>query len=105
MSRKIVPFVRVGCKRCDRLACVCNVQATHKETCRYRVSTQCPVAVACEHGFDVCPICDPCTCNDPEPEDDDSLAPTDNAHVGFGIVLMGTFVVPLLWWGLPKLIG
>lgn len=23
----------------------------------------CPVAVECEHGFDVCPTCDPCTCD------------------------------------------
>lgn len=26
------------------------------------------VAVACEHGFDCCPSCDPCTCEPESPE-------------------------------------
>ncbi len=23
---------------------------------------ECPVGIACEHGWDFCPKCDPCTC-------------------------------------------
>ena len=34
----------------------------HKEHCKFRIAMVCPVGVACEHGFDVCPICDTCTC-------------------------------------------
>jgi hypothetical protein len=23
---------------------------------------RCPVGIECQHGYDVCPTCDPCTC-------------------------------------------
>lgn len=45
------------------LSCVCLVVRSHPDhACRLRVSILCPVAVQCDHGFDVCPKCDPCTC-------------------------------------------
>lgn len=47
---------------CDQIACICTKAREHKKTCRYRKSLTCPVPIECEHGFDVCPICDPCTC-------------------------------------------
>lgn len=47
---------------CGMIECVCAQVAPHVEGCRYRRSMLCPVAIACEHGYDVCPECDPCTC-------------------------------------------
>lgn len=35
----------------------------HSELCRLFVAANCPVGVECEHGVDVCPICDPCNCD------------------------------------------
>lgn len=35
----------------------------HKRSCKYHQAVTCRVAVHCEHGRDVCPECDPCTCN------------------------------------------
>lgn len=53
----------IGCGACGHLACVCNIIAAHPDPkCRFRVSSTCAVPVECEHGFDVCPTCDPCTC-------------------------------------------
>lgn len=35
----------------------------HKANCRFLISAVGAAAIECEHGFDACPICDPCTCN------------------------------------------
>lgn len=51
-----------ACKGCGYFACVCKIRAEHSRTCRYLIAALCPVGIACDHGFDVCPICDPCTC-------------------------------------------
>lgn len=53
---------KIGCDKCGHLACVCAVKVKHEPDCLYRKSVTCPVGVECEHGYDVCPICDPCTC-------------------------------------------
>jgi hypothetical protein len=50
------------CDACGFICCVCAIRAAHKKGCKYRTSMECPVGIECEHGFDVCPICDPCTC-------------------------------------------
>lgn len=47
---------------CGHFACVCAIRAAHKETCSFRRAATGPVGIACDHGFDVCPKCDPCTC-------------------------------------------
>jgi hypothetical protein len=52
----------LGCDVCGHIACVCNVKERHAEDCKFRVSVTCPVGIECEHGYDVCPTCDPCTC-------------------------------------------
>lgn len=53
----------VTCGVCGHFACVCGIRAEHVEACRYRAAAACPVAIfECDHGHDVCPICDPCTC-------------------------------------------
>lgn len=50
------------CAQCHHFACVCVTQRRHDEKCKFRISATCPVGIACEHGRDTCPICDPCTC-------------------------------------------
>lgn len=57
------------CTKCGRLACVCNIIEKHAEHCKYRRSATSAVAIACRHGFDVCPICDACTCQQEELHD------------------------------------
>lgn len=37
----------------------------HARYCRFRVAREGALAVVCDHGFDVCPECDPCTCANP----------------------------------------
>jgi hypothetical protein len=61
--------VEVGCPKCGNLAtCTCPVEKQHAEGCRYRTAACLSIELACEHGFQACPICDPCTCGaDPNP--------------------------------------
>jgi hypothetical protein len=54
----------VDCKTCGRLSCVCATVAMHAEDCPHRRATTCSTAIECDHGYDACPICDPCTCED-----------------------------------------
>ena len=54
------PFM---CRTCGHIACVCGTQKRHKPKCAFRISATCAVGIECEHGRDVCPICDPCTCD------------------------------------------
>lgn len=48
---------------CGHIVCVCHIIQVHVEGCHYRLATT-GVAIECEHGFDVCPTCDPCTCKE-----------------------------------------
>lgn len=50
------------CKTCNYISCICSVVKGHEMGCTYRSAVCCPVGIECEHGYDVCPICDPCTC-------------------------------------------
>lgn len=34
----------------------------HKIDCRFRRSAEGPIGFACEHGYDLCPVCDSCNC-------------------------------------------
>jgi hypothetical protein len=48
---------------CRNLAsCVCDVIKQHKRTCRYRIAACLSFELACDHGLQGCPQCDPCTC-------------------------------------------
>jgi hypothetical protein len=48
---------------CQLIQCVCPQARPHVKECRYRIALTCAVPIHCEeHGFDVCPHCDPCTC-------------------------------------------
>ncbi len=39
----------------------------HEPTCRYLKARRGAVGIECKHGFDVCGICDPCTCGPFQP--------------------------------------
>lgn len=39
----------------------------HDKKCSFAIANRCAIPVECEHGYDVCPMCDPCTC--PEKKD------------------------------------
>ena len=55
---------RVADCSCDLIQCVCAEARKHDASCRLRVAMTCAVPIACEHGYDVCPECDPCTCHE-----------------------------------------
>lgn len=68
MSITVVDFKPVppeGCT-CGQLACVCSVISNHHPECKFRKATTCSIPIECDHGRDVCPICDPCTCDELE---------------------------------------
>jgi hypothetical protein len=52
----------VFCKVCHQCPCCCGVRRNHKEGCKFRRAIELPIAIECDHGHDVCPTCDPCTC-------------------------------------------
>jgi hypothetical protein len=52
---------------CQLITCVCTEARAHDKTCRHRVALTCAVSIVCEHGYDVCPECDPCTCSQEVP--------------------------------------
>lgn len=52
-----------GCGRCGNLvSCVCRIKEQHAEGCRYRRAACLSVELACDHGLQACPLCDPCDC-------------------------------------------
>jgi hypothetical protein len=58
-----MPEYNCGCDKCGHLACVCGVIEAHTdENCAFRIAITCAIPIECEHGYDVCPKCDPCTC-------------------------------------------
>lgn len=34
----------------------------HKAGCKFLRAATCAIGIECDHGRDVCPICDPCEC-------------------------------------------
>lgn len=53
---------------CGLIQCACAESRQHKPTCRYRISLTCAVAIECEHGNEVCAVCDACDCGATSPE-------------------------------------
>lgn len=50
---------------CGHISCVCELRAQHPNLkCRFRLAATGSIGIECEHGHDVCPICDPCTCEE-----------------------------------------
>lgn len=35
----------------------------HQPRCRFRIAHLGAAGIECQHGFDACPVCDPCTCD------------------------------------------
>jgi hypothetical protein len=52
----------MSCPVCNHFACVCEIRQIHAPGCLFRQAAAGGLAVNCEHGRDVCPTCDPCTC-------------------------------------------
>lgn len=53
----------LGCPACGNLvACVCALRREHASDCRFRRAAELSVELACDHGYQACPTCDPCTC-------------------------------------------
>jgi len=50
---------------CGHVACVCNINTRHKSDCKFLMAATSAVGIECNHGYDVCPICDLCTCGVP----------------------------------------
>lgn len=58
----------VPCPRCKNLAtCTCMIEREHKKGCRYRRAACLSIELACDHGLQACPKCDPCTCGALDP--------------------------------------
>ena len=55
------PVPKAECA-CGHIACVCNILKRHRPQCKFLKAACCPVGIECEHGRDVCPLCDPCEC-------------------------------------------
>lgn len=53
----------VACPGCQHIACVCEIRRAHEVACKYRIAAAGAVPIECDHGRDVCPLCDPCTCS------------------------------------------
>jgi hypothetical protein len=54
----------VFCPDCGliRDGCVCSARREHKPGCRFLRAASLSVELECHHGFQACPICDPCDC-------------------------------------------
>lgn len=54
--------MKLNCTTCGHIVCVCGIRESHEDGCDFRRAATCAVGIECDHGHDVCPICDPCTC-------------------------------------------
>lgn len=65
MSISINPDLdTITCAECGyfKFACICKLKLVHREDCRFLRAARLTVELACDHGFQACPICDPCSC-------------------------------------------
>lgn len=53
-----------ACDICGFFDCVCEVRVMHDENCPFRRAITTSIGIECDHGYDVCPRCDPCTCKE-----------------------------------------
>ncbi len=49
---------------CGHISCVCEIGRQHIKGCKFLLAATCAIAIECPHGYDVCPKCDPCTCEE-----------------------------------------
>lgn len=54
----------IGCSECGFIGslCICELKKKHKPDCRFLKAASLSIELACEHGYQACPICDPCDC-------------------------------------------
>lgn len=64
MSVEAVVAHSDGCNRRNFIYCTCDLDR-HVDGCKFLRAAS-GVAIACDHGRDVCPKCDPCTCTNRE---------------------------------------
>ncbi len=60
-----MPIDTIGgaCVRCGNLVhCTCTLQERHQPGRRFVRAAMLSVELACEHGYQACPLCDPCSC-------------------------------------------
>ena len=59
----MIPAPGTACAGCGNFCtCTCSIEKKHKKSCRYRVAASLSVELACDHGLQACPECDPCDC-------------------------------------------
>ena len=56
--------LEVFCPTCGVIkeGCICALNTKHKADCRFLRAARLGVELACCHGFQACPLCDPCSC-------------------------------------------
>lgn len=65
-AREFMARGRVEDCDCEMIQCVCVLARQHDKDCKFRRALTCAIGIECEeHGRDVCPVCDPCTCSKP----------------------------------------
>jgi len=54
----------VFCPKCKLIGegCICKAKLEHDPDCRFLRAASLSVEIACDHGFQACPECDPCKC-------------------------------------------
>ena len=56
------PLDEVFCPGCGSVTCYCEQKARHRGDCRYLRAARLSFELACDHGYQACPECDPCSC-------------------------------------------
>jgi len=58
-----IPTPGTACTGCGNLcSCTCDLSKKHKADCTFLRAATLAVELACEHGFQACPVCDACDC-------------------------------------------
>lgn len=58
-----IPKAGAACPTCQNLVhCTCSLGRTHAPGCRFLRAAQLSIELACPHGLQACPTCDPCSC-------------------------------------------
>jgi hypothetical protein len=47
---------------CGLIECACLAIRGHTKECRFRFAMTAPVLFECEHGLEMCDVCDACDC-------------------------------------------
>jgi hypothetical protein len=61
MSKEGTKMSEDNCN-CGFITCICKYKKEHHSSCLFLKAVSCSIGIECDHGYDVCPKCDPCTC-------------------------------------------